>query len=162
MNPMASNPLPRRAARHLVTAVLVAGAAAWSGGAVNSQSNIVCEENRCQLSGRITADMTLTADNVYLLNGAVFVEAPARLTIEAGTTIYGQSETNGTLVISRGAQILANGTANAPIVMTSDQLVGERARGDWGGLIINGNAPLNVPGGEAEGADYGGPEGDTA
>ena len=155
MNPMASNSLPRRAARHLFTAALIAVAAAWSGGAVTSQSNIVCEENRCQLSGRITSDTTLTANNVYLLNGAVFVEAPARLTIEAGTTIYGQSETNGTLVISRGAQILANGTAAAPIVMTSDQLVGERARGDWGGLIINGNAPLNVPGGEAEG------EGDT-
>ena len=77
------------------------------------------------------------------------------LEIEAGTTIYGDSATNGTLVIARGSQIHAHGTAAAPIVMTSDQLEGERARGDWGGLIINGYAPLNIEGGEAEG------EGDT-
>ena len=152
---MAANRFPARAARHLFAAALIGVAATWSGAAVQSQSNIVCEENPCQVSGRITSDTTFTSDNVYLLNGAVFIEAPARLTIEAGTTIYGQSETSGTLVIARGAQILANGTADAPIVMTSDQLVGERARGDWGGLIINGRAPLNVPGSEAEG------EGDT-
>ena len=151
MNRHSSSSFPTRAARHLFTAALISVAAAWSGGAVKSQSNIVCEEDRCQVSGRITSDTTFASDNVYLLTGAVFIESPARLTIEAGTTIYGQSETSGTLVIARGAQILANGTAEAPIVMTSDQLVGERARGDWGGLIINGNAPLNVPGAEAEG-----------
>ena len=58
-------------------------------------------------------------------------------------------------IIARGAQILANGTAGAPIVFSSDQPIGERGRADWGGLIINGRAPLNVPGGEAVG------EGDT-
>ncbi len=146
-----SNFMTGRLARHLVVAVLIAAAVAWSGDAVNSQTNITCEQNRCQVSGRITSDVTFTADNFYLLNGAVFIEAPARLTIEAGTTIFGQSETSGTLIIARGAQILANGTREAPIVMTSDQNIGERARADWGGLIINGNAPLNVPGGEGTG-----------
>jgi hypothetical protein len=106
--------------------------------------------------GRFTTDVTLTADTYWVLRGAVFIGAAdgtsrARLTIAAGTRIVGETATRGTLVIERGAQIIANGTATAPIVMTSDQPVGRRFRGDWGGLIINGNAPLNLPGGQAIG-----------
>ena len=156
-----TTPMPtrRRATRHVLAAGALAAAVTWIGPSPSAQANIDCTphegERLCIVSGRITADTTFTADSLWLLDGAVFVEEPARLTIEAGTEIFGRSETNGTLVIARGAQILANGTAAAPIVMTSDQEIGERARGDWGGLIINGRAPLNVPGGEAEG------EGDT-
>jgi len=106
------------------------------------------------LQGDILTDTTLANTNDYVLAGAVFVQAPATLTIQAGTTIYGESATNGTLIITRGAQIIANGRADAPIVMTSDQSP-PRSRGLWGGLIINGRAPINVPGGEAFG------EGDT-
>ncbi|MYD86034.1 MAG: T9SS C-terminal target domain-containing protein, partial [Acidobacteria bacterium] len=152
-------PTMSRAARRVLAAGALAAAAAWSGPSPSAQANIDCtphEDDRlCIVSGRITADTTFTADSLWLLDGAVFVEEPARLTIEAGTEVFGRSSTNGTLIIARGAQILANGTADAPIVMTSDQKIGDRARGDWGGLIINGRAPLNVPGGEAEG------EGDT-
>ncbi len=117
------------------------------------------------IRGRFTSDVSLTADTHWVLRGAVFIGAadgtsPARLTIAAGTRIIGETATRGSLVIERGAQIIANGTAAAPIVMTSDQPVGRRFRGDWGGLIINGNAPLNLPGGQAigEGATgiYGG------
>ncbi len=109
----------------------------------------------CVVSGRITGDTTWSSDSYWVLRGAVFVEAPARLTIDAGTEIFGEFATNGTLVIARGAQILADGAPDAPIVFSSDQPLGERGRADWGGLIINGRAPLNVPGGEAVG------EGDT-
>lgn len=105
--------------------------------------------------GTIEADTTWAADREVLLEGAVFVAEGATLTIEPGTRIYGSSATNGALVIARGARLLAEGTREAPIVMTSDQREGQRARGDWGGLIINGAAPLNLPGGVAEG------EGDT-
>ena len=105
--------------------------------------------------GTIGTDTTWTADREVLLEGAVFVAAGATLTIEPGTRIYGSSATNGTLVVARGGHLLAVGTREAPIVMTSDQRDGDRARGDWGGLIINGAAPLNIPGGAAEG------EGDT-
>lgn len=105
--------------------------------------------------GTIGTDTTWTADREVLLEGAVFVAAGATLTIEPGTRIYGSSATNGTLVVARDGRILAVGTREAPIVMTSDQRDGDRARGDWGGLIINGAAPLNIPGGVAEG------EGDT-
>ena len=145
----------RRLARCALAAGALAAAAVWGGPAVSTQANVTCddggEQRLCIVSGRITSDYTFTADTQWLLDGAVFVDEPARLTIDAGTTIFGRSETNGTLIITQGAQILANGTAAAPIVMTSDVEVGERARADWGGLIINGRAPLNVPGGEAEG-----------
>jgi hypothetical protein len=74
--------------------------------------------------------------------------------------VIGETATRGTLVIDQGAQIIANGTAEQPIVFTSDQPVGQRGRGDWGGLIINGRAPLNLTGGvgigEGDTGDYGG------
>ena len=141
--------------RRILASGALAAVAVGGGPSVSTQANVTCDEGgdqrRCIVSGRITSDYTFTADTLWLLNGAVFVDEPARLTIDAGTEILGRSETNGTLIISRGAQIRANGTAEAPIVMTSDVEVGDRARADWGGLIINGRAPLNVPGGEAEG-----------
>jgi hypothetical protein len=60
------------------------------------------------------------------------------LNIQAGTTIKGESGADY-LVISRGSRIEANGTKAAPIVFTSDRQV----RGGWGGLVINGKAPIN-------------------
>ena len=101
------------------------------------------------LSGTYVDDMTLTADKEYLLRGGVFIGSPdmsdpAILTIEPGTVIYGESATNGMLVINRASKIMAEGTASAPIVFTSDKAVGSRTRSDWGGLIINGRAPLNT------------------
>jgi len=101
----------------------------------------------CVVTGRFTSNQTFTANRIWLLRGAVFIGAPAALSIEPGTLIAGETATRGTLVIERGARILANGTAEAPIVMTSDQPVGFRGRGDWGGLILNGFAPLNLSGG---------------
>lgn len=104
------------------------------------------------LQGAITSDMTLTNDNTYLLRGGVFVGDDVNetiLTIEPGTVIYGEASTYGMLVIRRNSKIMADGTVDAPIVFTSDQV--HPARSDWGGLILNGNAHLNVPGGEAYG-----------
>ncbi|HEX6210253.1 MAG TPA: hypothetical protein VF136_05725 [Methylomirabilota bacterium] len=106
-------------------------------------------------SGPIAADTTWTADRYWVLRGAVFVANGATLTIEPGTTIVGELATIGTLVVEQGGRLIADGRADAPIVFTSDQPPGLRNRGDWGGLIINGRAPLNVPGGLAVG------EGDT-
>ncbi|MBN2542927.1 PKD domain-containing protein [bacterium] len=98
-------------------------------------------------SGTITGNTTLTPDREYLLRGGVFVGDGTNetvLTIEPGVTIYGESSTWGVLVVRRNSKIMAEGTAAAPIVMTSDKPVGSRGRSDWGGLIINGNAPLNT------------------
>ena len=105
------------------------------------------------LEGRLNADKTLVADYGYLLRGAVFVEGGATLNIEPGVEIFGEQATNGTLIIAQGSKIMAQGTADAPIVMSSDAAIGSRARGQWGGLIINGNAPTN------QGVTFG--EGDT-
>jgi hypothetical protein len=100
----------------------------------------------CVLQGELTADVTLTPGKNYLLRGTVFVGDdvnPTTLTVRKGTTVYGESSSVGTLVVRRGSRILADGTADAPIVFTSDLPDGMRNRGDWGGLILNGRAPIN-------------------
>ena len=96
------------------------------------------------LTGDITASRTLFADTLYVLKGFVQVQDGVTLTIEPGTTIIGDTVTTGSsLWILRGAQIDAEGTAAAPIVFTSGKPEGERAPGDWGGLIIIGNGIIN-------------------
>jgi len=109
----------------------------------------------------ITANTTWTRNNIYLLNGFVYVESGATLTIEAGTVIKGDLANKGTLIIKQGARLNAIGTPTQPIVFTSNQPAGSRAPGDWGGIILVGNAPTNrtavtsVEGGVA--ATFGGP-----
>ncbi|MEM9919289.1 MAG: T9SS type A sorting domain-containing protein [Bacteroidota bacterium] len=97
---------------------------------------------------------TWTNDNVYLLDGFVYLEEGGRLNIEEGTIIKGKQtpstgELASTLIITRGAQIFAEGTAQNPIIFTSeiddendpDDLPAS-ARGLWGGLIVLGDAVL--------------------
>lgn len=100
------------------------------------------------VSGTITSSTTWTADKRYVLSEFVGVAAPAVLTIEPGTVVYGGTS-RATLFIQRGAKIMADGTARRPIVFTSPRRTGERAQTDWGSLVILGNAPINVTGGSA-------------
>ncbi len=106
------------------------------------------------VTGRITGTERWTSANYYVLRGAVFVEDGATLNIQAGTRVIGESGSVGALVVLRGGRLNAIGTREEPIVFTSDQAPGSRARGDWGGIIINGRAPVNLEGGEGE-ADTG-------
>lgn len=92
------------------------------------------------LEGNITANTTLDASKRYLIRGKVYVQAPATLTIPAGTILFGEKDTDGTLIINRGAKIDAQGTADSPIIMTSQAPKGFRNRGDWGGVVILGRA----------------------
>ena len=111
------------------------------------------------LTGMITSDRLLTSDKYYLLSGAVFIQDGATLTIEPGTQVFGEGATNGTLIVAQGGKIIANGRADRPIVFTSDALDGEKDRGQWGGFIINGRAPVNtgaVAQGEGDTGSYGG------
>jgi hypothetical protein len=65
--------------------------------------------------------------------------------------IFGDKATKGTLVIDRGGKLMAEGTAAEPIVFTSALAPGTRDRGDWGGIVILGNAPVNQPSPAIEG-----------
>lgn len=98
------------------------------------------------LTGNITSDRTLVNTKAYRLKGVVFVKNNATLTIEPGTFVIGQpgSQPPSVLVVTRNGRIMASGTKSRPIVMTSAQPFGERQRGDWGGLILLGRAPVNV------------------
>jgi hypothetical protein len=101
----------------------------------------------CILTGTITDDLTLSADVDWLLRGGVFIGDDVdatTLTVPAGTQIFGETSTAGMLVIRRNSTIMAEGTADAPIVMSSSQDVGSRARGQWGGVIINGKSTTNA------------------
>ncbi|MCB1163197.1 MAG: T9SS type A sorting domain-containing protein [Candidatus Latescibacteria bacterium] len=88
-----------------------------------------------------TGNVSLSADTLYTLTGLYYVESGASLTIPAGTVC--KADTAATLIIKPGGQIFANGEQDAPIVFTSRKAPGQRARGDWGGVIILGNAPVN-------------------
>lgn len=95
----------------------------------------------------ITVNRTLYADTVYTLKGFIHVANGATLTIQAGTRILGDFNTLGSsLFVLRGAKIDARGTPDAPIVFTSSRAAGQRQPGDWGGLIIVGNAPSSRSG----------------
>jgi hypothetical protein len=99
------------------------------------------------LSGNVTASRTLYQDTLYTLSGYVKVQNGATLTIEPGTRIIGDTTVAGSsLWILRGAKIQAIGTAAEPIVFTSARAVGNRKPGDWGGIIIVGNATINRTG----------------
>jgi hypothetical protein len=106
------------------------------------------------LTTDITASRTLFADTVYTLKGFIHVANGATITIQPGTTIKGDFSTLGSsLWILRGAKIQAVGTADAPIVFTSSRAVGQRQPGDWGGLLLVGNAINNRSGAvEVEGS----------
>ncbi|MCC6159734.1 MAG: hypothetical protein IT350_16900 [Deltaproteobacteria bacterium] len=111
-----------------------------------SVDGVDCEDDNCFVTGVILEDLTMTADKNWILRGGVFIGNdvdPVVLTIEPGTQVFGETSTKGMLVITRGAKIMAEGTADAPIVFSSSKYEGERARGDWGGIIINGRAPVN-------------------
>ena len=96
----------------------------------------------------ITTNTTWTSNNNYLLFGRIAVQAGAILTIEPGVVVTGSGE-DSYLVIERGAQIFANGTAQQPIIMTSGAPLGDMLPGDWGGLVVMGRAVANCAGGSA-------------
>ncbi|MBT8257536.1 MAG: hypothetical protein KJO49_03625, partial [Bacteroidia bacterium] len=104
------------------------------------------------LSGSISSDTHLFKKETYLLIGDVFVTDSTTLTIEPGTVIMGDFKTKGSLTISRGSKILAEGLATDPIIFTSNRSV--KKPGDWGGLFILGDAPTSKFGNEGS-VNYG-------
>lgn len=104
----------------------------YSGGEVTAQN----------LAGNLTTDLRLTSGIAHNLIGALIVKDGATLTIDAGARINALAGgTDVYILVEKGGKIIANGTADAPIVLTSNAT--NPKAGDWGGLIINGKAPLS-------------------
>ena len=94
-----------------------------------------------ELSGDITGEATLDASVTYSLTGTLVVKDGAVLTIPAGTTIEATKGYSSYVIVEQGGKIYANGTASNPVTFTSAEASPEA--GDWGGIIINGYAPIS-------------------
>ena len=93
----------------------------------------------------LTDSVTWRKDSTYKIQGLVYVDSLATLTIEPGTVILGDhTVANSTLIVQRGGTIIANGTPCNPIVFTSSRAAGARAKGDWGGIMILGRSKNNL------------------
>ncbi len=122
----------------------------WTAGWANWDcQNTVYPSATVTVQGELTTNTTWTANNVYLLKGFYYVRDGATLTIEPGTVIRGDKDTKGSLIIERGAKLMAVGTLNQPIIFTSNFTPGNRGYGDWGGVILCGKAAINPAGGTA-------------
>lgn len=99
------------------------------------------------LQGNITSTVTLQNTKRYLMLGTIFVRSGGDFVIPAGTQLFGDKNTKAAIVVERGGQIHANGTSTAPVIFTSSQPVGNKATGDWGGIILLGRARINTTSG---------------
>ncbi|MBI2272076.1 MAG: T9SS type A sorting domain-containing protein [Bacteroidetes bacterium] len=116
----------------------------WTSGWANfDPENTVYPAITMTVSADITANTTWTTGSIILLQNKIYVKNGATLTIQPGVIIRGDNATAGTLIITQGAKINAQGTASNPIVFTSNEAIGNRAEGDWGGVIILGKAVSN-------------------
>ncbi|MDD2983541.1 MAG: T9SS type A sorting domain-containing protein [Crocinitomicaceae bacterium] len=120
----------------------------WTSGWSNfNPENTVYGTPTTTVSTDITTNTTWSG--IILLQNKVYVKNGATLTIEPGTIIRGDKASQASLIITRNSKINAAGTVTSPIIFTSNESVGNRAEGDWGGLVILGNAVNNQPGGIA-------------
>jgi len=119
-----------------------------AGALILEAADVVVTDADMQAAG---ADVNWTSDNVYILDGFVFVGDGQTLNIEAGTVIKGkpgQEENASALIIAKGGKIMASGTADNPIIFTAeaDDLngsVADKATGLWGGVIVLGKGATN-------------------
>jgi hypothetical protein len=97
------------------------------------------------LEGKITADQTLDdPTKKYILRDKVYITNGATLTVKPGITVYGELSTKGALIITRGSKLIAEGTADKPIIFTSEAAEANRRAGDWGGIVMLGKASTNA------------------
>ncbi len=92
----------------------------------------------------ITKNTTLTNTKIWELDKFCYIQPGVTLTIEKGSLIKGKKSFKGTIVVTRGAKIVAEGTRTQPIVFTSSGAKGDRTTGDWGGIIILGRSQVNL------------------
>ena len=134
-----------------------------SGATAAKKSTWTGESGAETVDASIIEPTTWTTGRTYRLEGLVFVEGGARLVIEPGVTVLGGP--GAALIVTRDSSIHARGTADEPIVFTSSKPEGQRASGDWGGVVLLGDAPVNrgearvegIPAGDPRSA-FGGPD----
>ncbi len=120
----------------------------WTSGLTNwDPESAVYGAPTTTVTGNISTNTTWSG--IVYLDGFVHVINNAELTIQPGTIIRGKqtdaSVTPGVLVIARGSKIHAVGTSANPIIFTSIKDVSAgRSAGDWGGVILCGNARVNL------------------
>lgn len=102
----------------------------------------------CEISNIITNDLHLTNDNYWRINGEVQIGGDnnyqSNIIIDKGSVLFGSSSMDF-MVVNRGSKIIAKGTKEQPIIFTSDKDIKDQhpKSGDWGGLVIAGNAHIN-------------------
>ncbi|SMC44254.1 hypothetical protein [Cellulophaga tyrosinoxydans] len=119
-------------------------------------TGVICTVNDV-LEGELTGEKTLDASITYKLTSSYIIKSGGKLTIPAGTVIKATGGTSAYIAVSQGGQIFVNGTSSSPVVMTSGEA--SPAPGNWGGLVIAGNAPTNkgtAVTSEVGGLSYGG------
>lgn len=135
--------IPSELGMHTITVELrdytgtrVLKTAYWKIGVVDEFVNI---------SGNVNSNTTWVNTKAYRVSGLVFVEGNATLTINPGTFVIGQpgSSPPSAIIVTRQGRIHAEGTRARPIIMTSSQPFGQRNPGDWGGLVMLGEAAVN-------------------
>lgn len=140
--------MPHRWSTCVLAGVLLASGAAVGVSAPAADARTVV------LRGTLRANLVLRRTKVNVLDGRVVIPEGITLRIKAGAVVLASA--GAILVVERGGRILAEGTAERPIVFTSAQPEAERRRGDWGGIVVNGRAPVGVPGGTVEPGDASG------
>lgn len=96
------------------------------------------------ITGNITSNTTWNTGQVVLLSAQCFIKNNSVLTIQPGVIVLGDKAATGAgIFVTKGSQIIANGTVNSPIVFTSNQAPGQRSPGDWGGLVLLGKSTNN-------------------
>jgi len=123
-----------------------APAAMWTDNWANfDPQNAVYPAPNVDVTTSITTDTHWTAGNTYYLKSQIYVKNNATLTIDAGVVIRADHTATGAgLFVTKGAKVIAIGTATSPIVFTSDNAAGSRAKGDWGGVILLGKGAYNI------------------
>ncbi len=94
-----------------------------------------------ELKSDISTEVRLDPSVTYNLTGTVNIKSGGKLIIPAGTTIQSESGFAAYILVEQGGKIEANGTASQPVRFTSARTTPKA--GDWGGIIINGYAPIS-------------------
>lgn len=105
------------------------------------QEIIICSKI---ITGVIDEPVTLPKAK-YILSGYVFVNNRATLTFAPGSVIVSDTlpTKKGAIIVERNSKLYAEGTAAEPIIFTSGFGADKRKPGDWGGIVLLGNAPTN-------------------